>query len=1046
MHDELSRPPDGQLQVNAANKLSAFQAIPAKQEPGEIPNFALVRIIGGGSYGQVWLARSLLGEYRAVKVVRRIHFRSDRPYEREFEGIRRFEPVSMLHPGLVDVLYAGEGEGFFYYVMELADDANAESALATAPPAHVQAVRFKPCIEPGTYKPKTLRWLLHEPTRSLGASECLEIAIALCDTVAYLHQCGLVHRDIKPSNVIFVNGQAKLADIGLVADADSECSFVGTEGYVAPEGPGKPQADVYALGMVLYEMLTGLEPKEYPRLPDDWADSLEREQFNELNQVVLKACEADPKRRYKTAEEMRSELGLLKRDKSVLRLRKLERLTRLLILALVVSTVALGWFLYVLQVAKTHATQQENRITQENLLSQIAHARIAGPRSGWVNRLAKRGNSHRTIEETTALLAGEDAQLVSSFPQLTGFSAAFSSDGRAVVSGTGTNRAVLIDATGHRTDLPVTGPGAVCWSPESVALHLGVNSNRLELREAETGRIRREFLLPERTGTADLDEPVLATTVDGEYVAVAWQGTLFVWNAQDGSSLGRKEAPHTALAFSPDGQLLAAGTAAGDTRVYGVAGLSEIAVLPPLREGVPIACVAFGADRSVPDDTEKPAQRWLVATADLGSTIVVWDLSRRLPISYCRGTPWAVAALAFHPDGVTLASAGRNNPRVWEVASGEPLLRLSEASSGLSRALAFDRKGHRLICGGEAGAGQASVDLWTFERHRGIHTLRGLDSPVRKVWFSPDSLRLAAFSDSRRLALWDVASDHLLFRFEAPACNLADQAGGCFDEGGSRFAMASGNFARLYDLEEGRILQRWQLPEGTANEMQQDTLGRWLLLRREPAPALDRDIWRLYELTEDEKPVLLHEQNGTNWSAYDVAFAPGGEKFLVWDNPAKSSATNVSLRAYAVSDGEVLWNHTTSRSDPELRVTFDPAGRLFGHSGHASGGLSLVRLCDFTAVKWLPQLPNAQYQAIAPSGSEFGGHGWYFPDLTGLLNGIRFVPNRLALSWVSAFSPDGKLLAQATEDGVVLVLDIRMVTEHLAELGGGARKKNAGSR
>jgi serine/threonine protein kinase len=66
--------------------------------------------------------------------------------------------------------------------------------------------------------------------------------------LAHLHEQGLVHRDIKPSNVIFVNGVPKLSDIGVVTDAGDTQSIVGTEGYLPPEGPGTPQADIYSLG------------------------------------------------------------------------------------------------------------------------------------------------------------------------------------------------------------------------------------------------------------------------------------------------------------------------------------------------------------------------------------------------------------------------------------------------------------------------------------------------------------------------------------------------------------------------------------------------------------------------------------------------------------------------------------------------------------------------------------------------------------------------------------------------------------------------------
>ena len=86
-----------------------------------IPDYQLIRKIGVGSYGEVWLARNVLGGHRAVKIVYRSTFEDDRPFEREFEGIRRFEPISRSHPSQLNILHVGRGEGYFYYVMELAD-------------------------------------------------------------------------------------------------------------------------------------------------------------------------------------------------------------------------------------------------------------------------------------------------------------------------------------------------------------------------------------------------------------------------------------------------------------------------------------------------------------------------------------------------------------------------------------------------------------------------------------------------------------------------------------------------------------------------------------------------------------------------------------------------------------------------------------------------------------------------------------------------------------------------------------------------------------
>src|SRR6188508_1286864 len=95
----------------------------------EIPDHTLLRVIGRGSYGEVWLARNVMGTHRAVKIVRRTAFDSDRPYLREFEGIRRCEPVSRAHDGLIDILQMGrnDSDGWFYYVMELADHAGGKN-------------------------------------------------------------------------------------------------------------------------------------------------------------------------------------------------------------------------------------------------------------------------------------------------------------------------------------------------------------------------------------------------------------------------------------------------------------------------------------------------------------------------------------------------------------------------------------------------------------------------------------------------------------------------------------------------------------------------------------------------------------------------------------------------------------------------------------------------------------------------------------------------------------------------------------------------------
>src|SRR5262245_8413323 len=94
------------------------------QKPPTIPDHEMLREIGEGAFGVVWLARDCLGGFHAIKVVHRKKFESERPFLREMDGIRRFEPISRAHEGFVPILQVGrnQAEDYFYYVMELADD------------------------------------------------------------------------------------------------------------------------------------------------------------------------------------------------------------------------------------------------------------------------------------------------------------------------------------------------------------------------------------------------------------------------------------------------------------------------------------------------------------------------------------------------------------------------------------------------------------------------------------------------------------------------------------------------------------------------------------------------------------------------------------------------------------------------------------------------------------------------------------------------------------------------------------------------------------
>jgi hypothetical protein len=285
----------------AANRvLVSYRAGLAKvprEVPPDAPGYRLQSPpIGRGAYGTVWLARNAAGQWHALKAVYLERFEGNTdPYDREYNGVTRYMPFSDKHPGLLPVKYVSpkNAAGYFYYVMELGDSLQAGWQR-----------------NPSTYKPRDLvTERAHTPGRKLPVRECVALGLVLTDALEFLHRQGLTHRDIKPQNVIFVDGRPKLADLGLVAETrppDRTRTYVGTPGYMPPlpELPGTPQADIYALGVVLYVLATGSNPSFFPEISTTLADSPNSPEFFQLNEVILKACNPDCEQRYTSAAEM----------------------------------------------------------------------------------------------------------------------------------------------------------------------------------------------------------------------------------------------------------------------------------------------------------------------------------------------------------------------------------------------------------------------------------------------------------------------------------------------------------------------------------------------------------------------------------------------------------------------------------------------------------------------------------------------------------------------------------------------------------------------
>jgi CHASE2 domain-containing sensor protein/class 3 adenylate cyclase len=278
------------------------QGIPeSRVERPAIPDHAALRCIGHGAYGEVWLARDAIGSFHAVKILRREAFKDAIPFEREFKGLQRYTPLSRSHPGLVQILHVGRNDsaGYIYYIMEAGDDQ-----------------RTGQTFEPETYSPRNLATDISACGR-IPLGTLAQHGIDIAEALSYLHRNGLIHRDIKPANIIFVHGKLKLADIGLVAEiaaVGAEISFIGTPGYMPPEGPGTAAGDVFSLGKLLYVAATGCPVRNFPNVPPGSESSIEQASLHTFMQILVHACEPMVAERYQSSEELLSALKDFQRE------------------------------------------------------------------------------------------------------------------------------------------------------------------------------------------------------------------------------------------------------------------------------------------------------------------------------------------------------------------------------------------------------------------------------------------------------------------------------------------------------------------------------------------------------------------------------------------------------------------------------------------------------------------------------------------------------------------------------------------------------------
>ena len=452
------------------------------------------------------------------------------------------------------------------------------------------------------------------------------------------------------------------------------------------------------------------------------------------------------------------------------------------------------------------------------------------------------------------------------------------------------------------TDAGPHGPGPVAFRADGTPVFLILPSNdrwSLLLWDMDRNEQLAEIPLPGR-GAAQVRAALSADgTLAAATVAEAddQTGHTLVWKLPaDGAPV--RELHHwdhaaTALAFSPNNELVVVGHVTGNVSVRSVADGREVSAI---RTGhAAVLAVAFGRNfwRRLAPPT---GPDFLLAAGGKGGHLGVFDLSTGgAKVQSFAGSAWDVHAVAFSPDGATLVSVGRTNPIVWDVASGRELIRV-RGWDGIHlrnylNGVAFSPDGHRLAITSATKFGDnGGVDIVEFRSGSSSRQYLGLAAPAEKVWLSPDGQWVAALAQNWHLAVWRAATGRLERVFEVETGETADNAALAF-VGENRVVFASGRRAALLDLTTGAEGAAWRLPAAGLNDqlaVQPD--GTVMLFQSERAAppawgaARAAQIHRVYDLVPGDPPRERYTLAEVPESVSFSALSPDGGLLVIGGN------------------------------------------------------------------------------------------------------------------------------------------------------------------
>jgi len=719
-----------------------------------IAGYELLGELGRGGMGVVYRARQiLLNRPCALKMILGGAHAND---EAGFRFLAEAEAIARLqHPNVVQIHHVGVADGLPFFELEYVDGGSLDRKLNGTP------------------------W----PARR--AAELIE---ALTHGVTEAHRLGIVHRDLKPGNVLLAaDGTPKVTDFGLAKSLNQDSgltrtdSIMGSPGYMSPEqAQGKtkhvgPLADVYALGAILYELLTGGPPfrgatpleiidqvrNAEPMPPSRLVPGVPRD----IETIALKCLQKEPDKRYDSAaslsEDLRRFLGgepILARpvppwERVIKWARRRPAIASLIVAVhvLLASLLGLGIWSYTEidrslmkaeRLAETEAranakAQEQTKIANE----QTEIATIKAEDLAWENYINRVNRAYREVQDDNVALAedllhgcplerrGWEWNYVKRLCKLP----------RLDMNTVGSVNAVAFSPDGTWI---AAGSGLQNWAASTQT-----DESPIDVWDAVTGN-RRQAL----RGLKGCVYGV-AVSPDGRRIAVGsgfysprTEARLSVWDPASGQAIWSRSEPDfmaMGVAFSPDGTSLAAGygaysgITAGKVKVWDAASGRETISFPGPVGGV--NKVAFHPD----------GRRLAVA----GSGVVeVWDLPTRTRVREVRGHSRWVYSVAFSPDGKWLATGGWDRTvKLWEAATGAERLTIF-AHKGFVLDLAFSPDSRSLATTSE----DRSIRLCEIPSGRDVATFHGHTDFVQAVAFRADGREIVSGAMDGSIKVWDL--------------------------------------------------------------------------------------------------------------------------------------------------------------------------------------------------------------------------------------------------------------------------------------------------